>query len=553
MKKGVLFLVLFLVTNHVFANLNFRGVTTDTTCEIEYSYVFNCKNSTTENGMYPLVLKITNNTTELRTWTIESSASRWQIQSDGIKQNLSVEGNSSRTFILLLPFKGSEEPSFTLSGPGINAGQYFGSSSINSIDNGVIVSKKTIDANNLINFNQVQIFESESLTYFPESWLGYTAISKIIMTTREFNGLRDEQKVAIRDWLLNGGNLDCVLDSQSENERIVKFLKVGNNGLGSFNLQKKASHFYYESNKLKEFYKNYNLQTTDELWRAFDEPEVSFLLVFFLLVSFLVVVGPVNIFVLTKNNRLKLLLTTPLISVGASLLFLLVIILYDGFGGEGEKRNFVWLNPEVNRCSINQTQISKTGIMISSKFKRDREYLFLPYRKAENTAFYYNPQASEYIRAGFTFNGNTVTRDIFNSRSRRLVYLNDVKTTQSSVEFIDGEVPSIRSNIKGKLEKIILVDNMGKLWYVDKCDTGEVVNLRPVRDVNNFEEKPVLIEKILPNHLTKDDFDRVANSKKFFFFAQINGDTEFDIPTHDGIEWQKKMTLIGGDLVKGAL
>ena len=63
-------------------------------------------------------------------------------------------------------------------------------------------------------------------------------------------------------------------------------------------------------------------------------------IVFFILVliAFGILVGPVNLFVFAKSGqRHRLFITTPIISVGASLLLIVLILFQDGFGGRGSR------------------------------------------------------------------------------------------------------------------------------------------------------------------------------------------------------------------------
>ena len=85
-----------------------------------------------------------------------------------------------------------------------------------------------------------------------------------------------------------------------------------------------------------------------------------------MLVLFGILVGPVNLFVLAKSGRRhRLFITTPLISLGASLLLILLIIFQDGFGGRGMRRVLMEVRPDAgqNAAFLHQEQIARTGIL----------------------------------------------------------------------------------------------------------------------------------------------------------------------------------------------
>ena len=264
--------------------------------------------------------------------------------------------------------------------------------------------------------------------------------------------------------------------------------------------------------------------------KSVKEPGVSLFLVGILLSVFLIIVGPYNLYVLTKKNRLRLLVTTPIISLAASLLYAIIIVLYDGFGASGEKSSMVWLEPDQKRCVISQSQIMKSGIMLNSTIKRESDYLVYAYRA---------DRFDDYEQVKVLMDGEWLGGDLFNSRSRRFMELKDIRTTQASLQWIDGEEPSLRSNFQSTLSDILVHDKQGVNWYAEKCGPGETVKLQKakVSDAANMHHRHV--------------FDRMKNYKKSYFTCKSMNDQQFDIVTHEGIDWEQDRFVIGGSLAMG--
>ena len=91
-----------------------------------------------------------------------------------------------------------------------------------------------------------------------------------------------------------------------------------------------------------------------------------------------ILIGPVNLFVLTKNNRPKLFFTIPIIAAAASLLFVIVILMEDGIGGNGKRVAFITLAPESATATIYQQQASRCGALLGTSFSFDEPTLITP-------------------------------------------------------------------------------------------------------------------------------------------------------------------------------
>jgi hypothetical protein len=97
------------------------------------------------------------------------------------------------------------------------------------------------------------------------------------------------------------------------------------------------------------------------------------------LVIFGVLVGPVNLFVLAPaGKRHKLFITTPLLSIGASIVMVGLILIQDGTGGTGRRFIAINLQPDEAAAYVTQEQISRTGVLFGTGFEMKQPVLIEP-------------------------------------------------------------------------------------------------------------------------------------------------------------------------------
>ena len=88
------------------------------------------------------------------------------------------------------------------------------------------------------------------------------------------------------------------------------------------------------------------------------------------LIIFAVLVGPLSLFLWAPaGKRQRLFLLIPAISVGFSLLLLLLILAGDGTGGTGSREVLIQVNPQDHSALISQNQICKTSVLLNNTFQ----------------------------------------------------------------------------------------------------------------------------------------------------------------------------------------
>jgi hypothetical protein len=185
---------------------------------------------------------------------------------------------------------------------------------------------------------------------------------------------------------------------------------------------------------------------------------------------FAAVVGPLNIFLLARRRRERLLWTTPLISIGASCVLGLIIVLQDGLGGSGIRLGTVHLFPESHNAILIQKQISRTGLLLNSAFEiRDPVWLELV---EANPAM---PSPGRSLR----ITGKVFDRNWFTSRALQAQHIVTVIPTRAEITVVNqseaakGAEPVIVSSFEGTLQNLVYTDDRNGTWQGSDIHTGQ--------------------------------------------------------------------------------
>ncbi|MGJ8724530.1 MAG: hypothetical protein ACSHYB_08235 [Roseibacillus sp.] len=200
--------------------------------------------------------------------------------------------------------------------------------------------------------------------------------------------------------------------------------------------------------------------------------ERSFNPVFFILIliAFGIIVGPVNLFVFAKSGqRHRLFITTPIISLTASALLLLIIVFQDGFGGKGHRLALIEIQPEENTAYIHQQQIARTGVLLKTSFKTKANEVISPVVLDESRWARITPRnngGESRYRIGFgDKNTHELSGDWYKSRSEYGHLATSIQATRGRLELLSPNgPPTITSTFDFPLQKIYYLDSSGSIW-----------------------------------------------------------------------------------------
>jgi len=265
-------------------------------------------------------------------------------------------------------------------------------------------------------------------------------------------------------------------------------------------------------------------------------------------VIFAILVGPVNLFVFAKSGqRHKLFITTPIISLAASLLLIALIIIQDGFGGSGMRRVLMEVRPDagVNAAFIHQEQFCRTGVLTGSGFTIGTSATFEPVPIASSRWARYTD--SPGTKGNFNLqpaDGKlSATGDWFQSRSEHGHILSAVISTRGRIE--RTETPgTYLSTFSFPIDTLYFLDEAGQWHRADDIKAGK-----------RFTPAPVDLTMVLPE-LNREANAFSGRNQKLFqtvisrrgHFAAITTHAP-GVDTHPGIRWKETRTIITGPVM----
>jgi hypothetical protein len=190
----------------------------------------------------------------------------------------------------------------------------------------------------------------------------------------------------------------------------------------------------------------------------------------------------VNLFVLAPpGKRHKLFITTPLLSIGASLLMVVIILFQDGIGGVGARLVLVNVVPEETAAYVMQEQACRTGVLLGGNFELKQpaliEPLALPDTPWVKLKKDMNSQAVQLTQASSQRSGN-----FFQSRAEQGQSLRAVVPTRARLELKSGlaagAAPEIISALGFTVDSLFYIDAKGSVWKSKQSlATGQQVQL----------------------------------------------------------------------------
>jgi len=364
-------------------------------------------------------------------------------------------------------------------------------------------------------FSHEKVFGSRFLpAHLPDNWLGFSGFDHVMLTTEEWLAVSP----GVRTALLQAAQFGLQLHLYRANDAIT-LAAMGvpmtdaaatraPQGLGSIQLTTwngdtleapvtvAAFMGIRDRSLVERISKGYASGGSWGRQRALGDRSfggwqvVVFLLVFGLLI------GPINLFVLAPaGQRHKLFVTTPLISVGASLLLIGLILVQDGTGGEGRRFVAVHLPAGEAAAHVTQEQVSRTGVVVGSSFRLPHPaYLaqvVLPVSPWAKFNAGLAGQAMDVRLDGLQASGNW-----FQSRTVQGQFLRAIVPTRGRLERLPPATPEAApafvSSLDFELASFVYLDAAGGRWRA----AGVVSKGRPVTLVPDTTEWPELLGRL---------------------------------------------------------
>jgi hypothetical protein len=396
----------------------------------------------------------------------------------------------------------------------------------------------------------------------PEDWRGYSGLVQLWMDESEWLSMRPAAKAAMFDWLAMGGRVYVMAseDSEARAKQLGLPRKMGDirrhgsgtvvlmagNGVGT-SLDRIAE----EIGRMDTAGLRSNLDSYDNqhwvLRTLAGELSLKAGLIFGFIAVFGILVGPVNLFWLAPaGKRQRMFWTTPLLSLGGSLLLLAIMVFQDGIGGNGARLTLAILQPEQKRLALVQEQVSRTGVLLKRAFPIMEPGWMQPLDLAKESS---HPMREG--RHGFAETDTMRTGDWFASRSVQAHLLETVRPSRAAIEVFPptaaGQPPSVLSNVESPL-KIVFIVEQATIWVAEDVGTGEKKIAKPsskaqleawMRDGPRKLAGPV-INAALANlvQLTGCAFAEAADASKFA------------VPTLSSVRWTSDHAIIAGPFLQ---
>ena len=227
-----------------------------------------------------------------------------------------------------------------------------------------------------------------------------------------------------------------------------------------------------------------NFRRSWPLQAAFGSKTAHIIFFIFILIIFGILVGPVNLFVFARaGRRHKLFITTPIISLGASAILVVLILFQDGLGGRGQRIILHEVGPD-NTAYLSQEQIARTGVLLNTSFTTSDHGYLSPVMIANSRwarVTLDNEGGRSRYNVALEENGLKVTGDWFQSRSEHGHIFETIRPSRGRINLVStGSAPVVNSTFEFPLETLFYRDAKGDLWRAEDVQQGRNTTLDSV-------------------------------------------------------------------------
>ena len=539
-----------------------------------------------QQGSTPFRISISNQSGKDRTWKVKIGDSHSRKLSTEVIESILVEDGAVVTREIYLPLA----PLFTtytyrnirvnITSSGLGQLTRSVSHETNDIFPTIGISEALArrslrELNEEVN-NRARSDTRFALPYLPEqlpiNWRGYSSLDCLLIDLKSWEGLNDAQTRSILEWVRMGGRLD-IFAPESEKNLAIYDLEIDGFqtrvnkpqsrqlSLGQVHLKKwdenqlkvsivddytKIDETPRRSSELENYFgSDWNLRS------EFGEKKFNPGLILIPLLIFAIVVAPVNLFHFAKKGqRHRLFYTTPIISVAACLIIVVIIFLEDGLGGRGYRATFadIQSQPGEMRLYLTQEQVSRTGVVLQSGFDANAEMVMDPV-ELPNSVF--NPLSSSSARnIAYHFNDQRYGGGFFHSRSEQGFSIRSSPPTRARIEMTEsrtgGANPSLISSLPVAVTSLYFRGADGKIWATPENAIilpGSPIYLEPSSNAayrNWLKESTEFFSKALGKRIL------TLAEERGRYFAIPKSAGSFTIASHPSIDWERELVVLSG-------
>jgi len=401
----------------------------------------------------------------------------------------------------------------------------------------------------------------------PDSWLGFSGFDFILLSSTDWQKLKPGVKRALLEWVRLGGNLHVYLSPGTSPESLG-LPALDGQGSHAVSLGKiitmswdgktlpatqTVNRYWGESQRVNSLRSDHSKLGSWPLLGLLGTRSFASWQVIVFLVAFGMLVGPVNLFVLAPaGKRHKLFITTPLLSIGASLVMVVLILVQDGTGGVGRRFAVINLEPGEAAAYVTQEQICRTGVLLGAGFEMKQPVLIEPlvmpdtqWAKLKDTP---NSQPASLTQDGRERRGN-----FFQSRAEQGQVLRAAVSTRARLELKAGAAPDAAPTLVSALgftvDELLYTDAEGKLWKLEKpLSTGQSTAL-VMTDAKT--KIPWLADAFDPAvDSLRISLNNTTTNRRSFFIAKARQAPDFTLDTLSSIRWEDDRIVVFGPVTQ---
>ncbi|MBT8036268.1 MAG: hypothetical protein KJO21_01870 [Verrucomicrobiae bacterium] len=398
----------------------------------------------------------------------------------------------------------------------------------------------------------------------PTDWRAYIGHDTIMMTSHNWTQLDPGARTAILDWNRLGGHLILYTSHASDDLATLNIdtqqlgKKSATRSLGRVTLTPLPPSKRLDPAKTQKLVQSHNPRTKSlqaELLHHYAKSwplqitlgEKSFNTTFFILIllAFGILVGPVNLFVFAKaGKRHKLFITTPIISLGASAILIIIIMFQDGFGGRGHRLLLIEVQTDEHKAYIIQEQAARTGVLLGNSFETSEPAMISPVALDPSrwTRVVTNGSAPSSYTANHGSKGLEASGDWFQSRSIHGHILKSVRPTRGGIALTPrAGAPQLTSSFDFDLGTLFYRAKDSTWWKSDTLIKGDATTLTP-SSATEFD-RWVKTQSDRFTSANAAHINNLSNEPERFFALTENAP---GIDTANAIQWLTTTAVITG-------
>ncbi len=401
----------------------------------------------------------------------------------------------------------------------------------------------------------------------PDSWLGFSGFDFILLSSTDWQKLKPAVKRALLEWVRLGGQLHVYLspgayseslglpDIASAGTHMVSLGKIATLSWDGKTLpaSQTVNRYWGEKQRVNSLRSDHAPVGAWPLLKLLGTRSFASWQVIVFLVVFGMLVGPVNLFVLAPaGRRHKLFITTPLLSIGASVVMVGLILVQDGTGGVG--RRFVAINLEPGEAAayVTQEQVSRTGVLLGAGFEMKQPVLIEPLVMPDSP-WAKLKKTSTAQSASLTQDGRERRGNFFQSRAEQGQVLRAAVSTRARLELKSGAAPDAAPTLISALgftvDELFYTDAAGAHWRLEKpLSTGQSATLVKT---DATTKNPWLDDAVNPAvDSLRISLNNTTTNRRSFFVAKARKAPDFTLDTLSSIRWEDDRIVVFGPVTQ---